>query len=181
MAGQNDSGVSTPDADCFRAPVDNKNTSSSDRLPGHFLTNSSPMRHTTTSDCNRDAQGAFGAATLLERRVKDSEFVCFQCKRIRPLKSASATFQSAMVNGRFYEGWRNASGPWKTCKACYRAESSRCHKFCVDLERYKRRRQKVIGLLTKGTNLRAKDIPRPLVELKHAQLKLKKICKRQKT
>ena len=113
--------------------------------------------------------------------MKDSEFVCFQCGKIRPLKSASIIFQDAMLYSRFEKGWKNTPGPWKTCKACDRAEVSRNRKFVEDMLLFNRLRRKIVPLLTRGTNLRAKDIPRSLVELKHAQLKLKKICKRQTT
>ena len=115
--------------------------------------------------------------------TKEHQFVCDGCKRARPLSSASWVLRAMLDSRRcpFPKGLSNASGPWKKCKSCLRSENALTLKQAIESIRYDNRRRKVIGLLTHGTNLGAKDIPRSLIELKYAQLKLKKLCQRHET
>lgn len=91
------------------------------------------------------------------------EFTCVDCQRNCPTGSGE---------------WNDGEGKPFMCKQC----CDRHDKEYAEEQSCKARRRLAVRLIRRGTNLKRRDIPNALVDLKVAQLNLKKlICQHHKT
>lgn len=155
------------------------------------------MRHTETSDCNRDAQGAFGAAQLLGRRAK---WLKENAEKVRQYKRRSAK-KAYAANPEKYKRrqkkWRKQNNQWaRERDAIYRQKyaSDRRAQFAAWRKKHRnyfkaRHDADVDNLaewyvrakLSRKTAIKPSEWPASLVELMRAQLKVKRLWRNLKT
>lgn len=132
-----------------------------DRRPSRVRRNENDKHQATASTCMNTRQIA--SEPLPACAGSPLVFVCVDCQQSSPIGSGE---------------WTDNEGNPFMCKQC----CDRHDKKYVEEQSRKARRRLAVRLIRRGTNLKRRDIPNALVDLKVAQLNLKKlICQHHKT